>query len=349
MTLSQQRLRQRLRRFPRIELSHTPTPLALMPRLSQAVGDVELWVKRDDCTGLAMGGNKARQLEFYFGEAVERGCDTVLSTGAVQSNYLCMIAAAAARLGMQCHIQVEDRVDNAGVDYRCSGNVLLDNLFGAQVHTCANDADEAGADAALQALADALRAQGRRPYIIPLGGGHKPLGALGYVDAAVELLQQMRRIQLAPDVLVVGSGSGLTHTGLLTGLRMAGSAISVIGACVRRDAPQQQARVVQRCERLQAMLDLPGVVQPQDVQVDDRAFAPGYGKQSDKVLRAIKLAAVYEGLLFDPVYSGKTLACTLDLIESGDLAGGSKVVLLHTGGLPALFAYRQQMQAVAAL
>ena len=290
-----------------------------------------------------MGGNKARQLEFYLGDAVSQGCDTVLSTGAVQSNYMRMLAAGAAKLGLGCHVQLESRVKSADPDYLESGNVFLDKLFGAQIHHYAEGEDEYGADHALQDLADTLRDEGKSPYIVPLAPVEKPKGALGYVLAAKELVQQFSEWEGYPDLVVVGSGSGLTHAGLLTGFRLMGISTPVLGACVRRPAQDQQPRVLSTCRKIERMLDVGEVILESDVEVNDLALAPGYGQASEKVMDTIHKVAGLEGILLDPVYSAKTVSDTLLLIESGALQDKKKVVMIHTGGTPALFAYRSQI------
>ena len=335
-------LEQSLTNFPRVVLAHAPTPLEKLAQLSAEFEPCTLYVKRDDCTGLALGGNKARQLEFYLGEALAEGCDTVLSTGAVQSNYMRTLAAGAAKLGLECHIQLEARVDNSSDAYRHSGNVFLNRLFGARLHHYPAGEDEDGADQALRSLADELAASGKKPYIIPLGPGHLPTGALGYVVAAMELVRQIEHHNLPIDLIAVGSGSGMTHAGLLTGLKLMGSAIPVLGACVRRDAGRQHPRVFAHCQKLAEMLDRPGAVNADDVWVDDSALAPGYGEASEQVKRDMRLLATREGLLTDPVYSGKTFSCVFNLIR----AGGEKfrhIAIIHTGGTPALFAYREEV------
>lgn len=338
-----QSLHEILARFPRAPLAHTPTPLEKLPRLSDDFAPHMLYVKRDDCTGLAMGGNKARQLEFYLGEALARGCDCVLSTGAVQSNAMRTLAAGAAKLGIECHVQLEARVDNPSDDYLNSGNVLLNRLFGARLHHYTVGEDEHGADQALAARADALMAAGRKPYIIPLGAEHAPTGALGYVRAAGELAQQMARDATPIDLIVVGSGSGLTHAGLLTGLALLGARIPVLGICVRRDAGQQRRRVMARCRHLADLLEVSGAVAESAVWVDDSALAPGYGRASTRVVRDLRRLAAREGLLTDPAYSGKTFSAVFNLIQSGQLGRFRHIAVIHTGGTPALFGYRREV------
>lgn len=329
--------------FPRAALTHTPTPLEKLSQLSAEFESHSLYVKRDDCTGLAMGGNKARQLEFYLGKAIARGCDTVLSTGAVQSNYMRMLAAGAAKLGLECHIQLEARVDNSSDEYRHSGNVLLNRLFGAQLHHYPVGEDEDGADKALTALADELAARGKKPFIIPLGAGHAPLGALGYVVAAMELIRQIKQHNLAINLIAVGSGSGLTHAGLLTGLKLMGAEIPVLGTCVRRAAELQHPRVFAHCQKLAEMLGHTDAVNADDVWVNDSALAPGYGHASAQVRNDMHLLATRAGLLTDPVYSGKAFSCVFNLIRNGDLENYKHIAIIHTGGTPALFAYREDV------
>jgi len=331
----------RLSALPRARLGHGPTPLEAMPNLADRIGDVSLAVKRDDCTGLALGGNKVRQLEFYFGEAQAAGADTILITGAVQSNFARLAAAAARKLAMDCHIQLEERVPKTDPAYRNSGNVLLDRILGATLHSYPEGEDEVGADRHLGEIAAELERRGRRPYIIPLAPGHKPLGALGYVVAAEETLTQMAEQGLAFDEVVVPSGSGNTHAGLLVGLRALGSPVKVTGICVRRDAAAQRPRLRARCDEIAELLGLAPVVGDDDIVLEDRFLAPGYGQLNEATLNAMSTAAVCEGLILDPVYTAKTMAGFIDRAEDSAKAGGAgrSLLFIHTGGTPAAFAY----------
>ena len=326
--------------LPKVPLSHLPTPLEAMPNLSAALGGAEILVKRDDCTGLAMGGNKARQLEYYFGAARAQDADTMIITGAVQSNFLRMTAAAAAKLGMTCAIQHEERVSSMGADYHESGNVLLDRLLGAEIHHYPVGEDEAGADRALDTIAERCRAEGRRPYVIHLGMDHPPLGALGYVDAAQELLEQIETQGLEIDLIVLPSGSGATHAGLLAGLLLQGSRLPVLGVCVRRDQEAQRGRIARRVAEIGALVGRPDLVATEsDLRFEDSVLAPGYGRLNPATHEAIALAARCEGLLVDPVYSGKTLAGLIAGLRGGTIARDARVLFWHTGGTPALFGY----------
>ena len=330
-------------RFPRARLGHAPTPIDAAPNLGAALG-IDLYVKREDCTGLAFGGNKVRQLEFHFGEARARGADTVLATGAVQSNLVRIAAAAARRLGMEIHIQLEDRVaDGMDETYRGSGNLLLDRVLGATLHAFPEGEDEAAADAAMEVRAEALAAGGSKPYVIHSAPGHPPLGGLGYVLAAEEVSEQARALDIHFDAVVCASGSALTHAGLLVGLRALGQRAPVLGICVRRDAASQAVRVARVASALAAMIDRPDAFDADDVEVSDAVHPPGYGRLNEPVREAMALAARREGLLLDPVYTGKAMAGLIAHVHSGRIATGDRVLFVHTGGQPALFAYADSL------
>ena len=261
-------------RFPRVRLGHAPTPIDPAPNLGAALG-IDLWIKREDCTGLALGGNKVRQLEFHFGEAEARGADTVLVTGAVQSNLVRIAAAGARKLGMAVHIQLEDRVDGMGALYRASGNLLLDRVLGATLHPFPEGEDEAAADAAMERRARALADEGRRPYVIHSAPGHAPLGGLGYVVAAKEVVEQAPGIGF--DAVVCASGSALTHAGTLVGLRALGERAPVLGICVRCDADRQADRVARVAGALAAMIERPDAFDAGDVDVPTRCWRRATG------------------------------------------------------------------------
>ncbi len=329
-----------LAKFPRASFMSGPTPLERLDRMSDKLG-IDLWLKRDDLTGLGFGGNKTRQLEFYFGDALQRGADTILITGAVQSNYVRSAAAAAARLGMKSVLQLEERVPDMGAEYHRSGNVLLARILGAEHMRYPVGEDEAGADAALHAKADALKAQGRKPYVIHLGLHHPPLGALGYVAAGQELCQQMSDC----DAVVVPSGSGATHGGLLCGVALSSVPAPVYGICVRRDSTSQSNRMNVLLQRLAGLLNVEAAPLQDRVKVVDAALAPGYGKLGPGTHHALELMARTEGIFLDPVYTAKTFAGLLHLVDTGQIQTGQRVVMIHTGGLPALFGYQNELSA----
>jgi L-cysteate sulfo-lyase len=326
--------------YPRAKLVTAQTPLDPLARLSDHLG-LDLWIKRDDLTGLGMGGNKIRQLEYYIGAALAEQADTILITGAVQSNFVRSAAAAAARSGMKSVLQLEERVPGMGGDYYTSGNVFLSRLLGADHIHYPKGEDEVGADANLHDHAKRLRDQGRRPFVIPLGLDNKPLGALGYVNAAGEILDQGPEF----DAIVVASGSGATHSGLLAGLRAYGSDVPVFGICVRRDAGQQKARMITLMGKIAGMLPGTDRVDDSEVLVWDGALSPGYGQVGPQTVAAMSMMAQFEGLFLDPVYTAKTFAGVLGLLSEGKIKPGARVLFVHTGGQPALFAYQPEIEA----
>ncbi len=332
----------RLVTFPQAPLGHTqPTPLERAEHLSADLG-IDLWLKRDDVTGLGLGGNKVRQLSFYVGEAMAKRADALLITGAVQSNFMRTAAAAGAKLGLSVHLQLEERVTSDDPLYHTGGNVFLDDLFGAERRAYPAGEDEAGADKALAAWADELRQAGRNPYIIPLGPGHPPLGALGYCLAAAEYLTQYS----ANTVHVVASGSGATHAGLLFGLRALGCPDPVLGICVRRPAGEQIPRLFDRCREIAELLAMDNPVYEDDISLFDDSLAPGYGQVSPALVEAITMMARREGVVLDPVYTGKVFAGLLAIRRRHIIPDGQRVVFWHTGGAPGLFAYQHMLQAV---
>jgi D-cysteine desulfhydrase/L-cysteate sulfo-lyase len=335
--------------FPRVQLAVVPTPIEPMPNLSKVLGGPSLFVKRDDLTGLALGGNKARQIEFYFGEAIAKKSNVILITGAIQSNFVRSVAAAAAKLNMDCHVQLEERVPNVDATHRTSGNVLLTKLFGATIYTYPDGEDEIGADQNINKIAEVLRKQGRIPYIIPLAPGHTPLGALGYIVAAQEILDQLRKSGQFIDEIVVASGSASTHAGILYGLRALENQITVVGICVRRSKEIQAPRVLARCSELSELLGTPEYVTTDDIILNDVPLAPGYGLLNPLTIEALNLAASLEGLLLDPVYTGKAMAGVIDRVRTNAYDNSANILFLHTGGQPALFAYESELTAALEL
>lgn len=325
----------RLANFPRIRFGHLPTPLEPMDRLSEELGGPRIWVKRDDCTGLSSGGNKTRKLEFLMGEAREQGADCIITQGATQSNHARQTAAASAKLGMACHILLEDRTGSNDPAYNRSGNVLLDHLHGATTAMRAGGTDMA---AEMETLADQLRAEGRTPYVIP-GGGSNPTGALGYVECARELTAQAEEMGLKIDALVHATGSSGTQAGLVAGLTALGSGIDLLGIGVRAPQPKQEAMVHDLAGRTYAHLGYDGAIPREAVKANCDYVGPGYGLPTDGMKAAVSLLARLEGLLFDPVYSGKGLDGMIDLVRKGHFDFAENIVFLHTGGSAALFGY----------
>ncbi|MBT5074179.1 MAG: D-cysteine desulfhydrase family protein [Kordiimonadaceae bacterium] len=331
-------------KFPRAVLAHTPTPVERLDNLSDELGGPKIWIKRDDCTGLAFGGNKARQLEYYFGEAVQDNADTILITSAVQSNYSRTAVAAARKYGMDAVVQQEERVPDRPEEYYKSGNPYLSKLMGAHILSYPEGEDEEGADKAVFEQAEKLRAQGKTPYVIPLAGTHIPLGSLGYVDCAEEILGQIKAMDINIDAIICASGSGTTHAGLVAGLRAMASDIPVYGICVRRDKISQISRVFEKTGKVADMIGHKGIIKQDDIWLDDSVLSPGYGQLNDQVTEAIDLAAKCEGLLVDPVYTGKALAGLIELVRKGQFKKDQNIMFIHTGGAPALFGYPELVE-----
>ena len=322
-----------LARFPRLHLAHLPTPLEPMPRLSKELG-CEIWIKRDDCTGMSTGGNKTRKLEFLMAEAVEMGADMVMTQGATQTNHGRQTAAFAAKLGMGCHILLEDRTGYNNENYNGNGNVLLDHLHGATTEKFPGGTDMV---AEMEKAAEAARANGKKVYVIP-GGGSNPTGALGYVNCAFELVGQANDRSLVIDRLVHATGSSGTQAGLVTGMKAINAGIPVLGIGTRAPQPKQEQMVYDLACRTAEKLGCPGVVAREDVMANTDYVGEGYGLPTDSGLEAIRMFAELEGILLDPVYSGKGAAGFIDLARKGAFKD-QRVVFLHTGGAVGLFGY----------
>lgn len=331
-----------LTRFPRRRYTPSPTPLQSLPRLSKALGGPEIWIKRDDLLGLAAGGNKTRKLEFLVADALAQGCDTLITTGAVQSNHCRLTAAAAAVEGLKCRLVLEERVAGS-YDAKGGGNNLLFDLLGVEeTQVVPADTDLA---AAMHSAADALTKKGRKAYVIP-GGGSNALGALGYAACAHELMSQLFDAQVAIDHIIVASGSAGTHAGLLAGLVGLTAGIPVTGVSVRRPRAEQEGNVralTKDCA------DLLGTIAPtrKDVVVADEYVGPGYSLPSPEMVEAVRMTASLEGVLLDPVYTGKAMAGLIGMARAGRWNSKDKVLFLHTGGTPALYAYQDAFQEKA--
>ena len=329
-----------LSNFKRVHLCHQPTPVEDMPRLSATLGGPRLWIKRDDCTGLATGGNKTRKLEFLIAAALDEGADMVVTQGAVQSNHVRQTAAAACKFGLDCHALLERRVPDKGSDYEQTGNVLFDQIFNTSI-----EFRPAGLDMNAEGMAvtERLRAEGRKPYFIP-GGGSNEIGALGYVSTAQELLGQIEAQGLDVKWVVLATGSAGTHAGLVAGFHALGCEIPIMGISVRQPHDVQVENVYKLAVKTAALLtDKP--LDRSKVLVDDGYVGPGYGIPTEGTIAAISTLARHEGILLDPVYSGKGMAGLIGQVESGQITAEGDVVFLHTGGAVSLFAYEDQFVA----
>ena len=321
---------QNLTRFPRLELIGAPTPLEYLPRLSDHLGR-EIFIKRDDVTPLAMGGNKLRKLEFLAADALREGADTLITAGAIQSNHVRQTAGVAAKQGLHCLVLLGNPIGTRAENYLTNGNRLLLDLFNTQVEMC--DA-LTQPDVQLEELATRIEAQGYRPYVIPVGGSNA-LGALGYVESALEIAQQCEgAVELSS--VVVASGSAGTHAGLAVGLEQLMPGAELIGVTVSRKVADQLPKVVALQQAVANSLELQANA---EIKLWDDYFAPGYGTPNDEGMEAVKLLAQLEGILLDPVYTGKAMAGLIDGINQKRFKDEGPILFIHTGGAPALFAY----------
>jgi len=328
-----------LSRYPRISLGHLPTPLEPMPRLTEWLGGPNLWIKRDDCTGLSTGGNKTRKLEFLIADALEKKADVVITQGATQSNHARQTAAAAAKVGLDCHVLLENRTGRTDTPYLENGNVLMDKLHGATVEHHPGGADM---NQLMENAAERFKDRGASAYIIP-GGGSNEVGALGYVAAALELVYQANERNLRIDRIVHATGSAGTQAGLVTGLCGIRSAIPVLGIGVRHPKSKQEEIVYNLAANTCDFLGIGEAVSRGDVVANTDYVGEGYGVPAPDTLDAIDRLAKLEGILLDPVYSGKGMAGLIDLIQKGEFSQDENVVFLHTGGSAALFGYPETL------
>jgi len=326
-------LQQQLAQFPRLDLVGSATPLEKLSRLSDYLGR-EIYIKRDDVTPMAMGGNKLRKLEFLAADAVRQGADTLVTAGAIQSNHVRQTAAVAAKLGLQCVALLENPIDTKAENYLSNGNRLLLDLFNVEVVMC-----DALHDPQMQLadLATRLEAQGFRPYVIPVGGSNA-LGSLGYVQCALEIAAQSHGINFSS--IVVASGSAGTHAGLAVGLQQLLPESELIGVTVSRKVIDQLPKVEQLQKAVACSLNIDELA---PITLWDDYFAPQYGMPNDEGTAAVKLLAQQEGVLLDPVYTGKAMAGLIDGISQKRFRDEGPILFVHTGGAPALFAYHPQV------
>jgi D-cysteine desulfhydrase family pyridoxal phosphate-dependent enzyme len=321
--------------FPRVSLAHLPTPLEPLERLSGRLGGPPILIKRDDCTGLAFGGNKTRKLEFLFADAIEAGADTVITAGGLQSNHVRQTAAAANKLGLACHLVLQRYVDWPETAYLESGNLLLDGLLGATLHF---PPSEIPRDAEMAALAESLAAEGQHPYVIP-GGGSNAIGGLGYAAAAGEILEQAAALGVEIGAIVFATASGGTQGGLVAGLASRDAAVEVIGIDVD---VMDETLVEKAADVANGTAALLGIESPDLTGRIDIAGGFGgeaYGRPTPEMVDAVRLVAELEGILLDPVYTGKAMAGLIGLAAQGRFDRARAVVFIHTGGTPGLFAY----------
>ena len=325
-----------LARFPRLRFAHLPTPLEPMENLSRLLDGPNIWVKRDDCTGLAGGGNKTRKLEFLMADAEQQGADTIITQGAVQSNHARQTAAIAAKLGYECYLLLENRTGSDDPDFLANGNVLLDEIYNARLSDFPAGTDM---NQEMLSLAEELRVAGKKPYIIP-GGGSNRIGALGYVNAAYELVGQCNDQGLKVDHIVHATGSTGTQAGLVTGLTAIHSGIDLMGISVRAPKEAQEENVYRLACETAELIGSSAALNRSDVVANSDYVGEGYGMPTDGMIEAVEMTARHESILLDPVYSGKAMAGLIDLVRQGFYRREENIVFIHTGGAQALSGYR---------
>ena len=321
---------------PRVHINFLPTPVVELKRLAAVLGGPRILMKRDDLTGLALGGNKTRKLEFLLGEALGQTCDTVITGGAMQSNHCRQTAAAAAAVGLECHLALGGEPPALP-----EGNLLLDYLFGATVHWCGDQKK----GERIPEIAETLRSAGRRPYIIPFGGSNAT-GALGFVAAVAELKEQLSARSSNVDYLVIPSSSGGTHAGIAVGVDMFDLAWNVIGIGIDRGAPGEppyESELATLANQVAERLGMTAHYTAAAFQMRYDYFGKGYGVVGDAEREAIRLVGKYEGILLDPVYTARAMGGLIDMIRRKDIASSDTVLFWHTGGIPALFEHAREL------
>jgi D-cysteine desulfhydrase len=328
-----------LARFSRRRYTPSFTPMERAQNLSAALGGPEIWIKRDDLLGLAAGGNKTRKLEFLVADALAQGCDTLITVGAPQSNHCRLTLAAANKEGLKCRLVLEQRVPGS---YKsdASGNNFLYNLLGVEAITVMNAGDDLNGE--MQKIAGELEAKGRKGYIIP-GGGSNALGALGYVACAHEIAAQSFEQGVSFDAVVVASGSCGTHSGLLVGAKNVNFDAPITGINVRRPRAEQELNLLKLAVETARLLDIEAPT-ASDITALDEWVGPGYSLPTDEMVEAVRMTARTESVLLDPVYSGKAMAGLIGLTRRGYFKHGQRILFLHTGGSPALYAYQDVLR-----
>ena len=331
-----------LAKFDRRGYVTTPTPIEYLPRFSKAVGaDINIYIKRDDMLPGTAGGNKTRKLDFSIADALNKGADTIITCGAVQSNHCRLTLAWSVKEGLDCHLVLEERVKHS-YNPEASGNNFLFQLLGVKSITVVEGGSNMMAE--MEKVAEKLRAQGKKPYIIP-GGASNSIGALGYVSCAEEILRQLFDMHLKIDHMIVPSGSAGTHGGIIAGMIGNNAGIPVTGIGVNRKKPVQEAAVLKLANETLELIGTSARVEAKDVVAFDDYVGPGYSLPTPAMVDAVKLLAQTESILLDPVYSGKAMSGLIDLARKGYFPKGSNVLFLHTGGSPALYAYLDTFRA----
>jgi len=330
-----------LKNWPKANLALLPTPIHLLPNFGQTLGGPELWIKRDDLSGLEGGGNKTRKLEYLVGEAIEKKFDMLVTAGAIQSNHTRQTAAAAARCALKCALLHFGWAEDAGPHYRQVGNILLSSLMGAELYL-----DEQPRpiedQSPLEGFCDQLRARGHRPYLIPGGASEHRLGSFGYMECAAEIVEQSKTLNIRFDYIVHCTGSSSTQAGLVAGFAAMGETMRVIGISDDNETDIKKWRVLKLANEALAEIESSARVDAADITVLALDNSP-YGKADDETIESIRLLARTEGLIADPVYEGKAVRGLLALARKGYFARESKILLMHLGGSPAVHAYANKL------
>lgn len=337
-------LHHRLARLPRFSLAQLPTPVQPLKNFGALLGGPELWMKRDDLSGLTGGGNKTRKLEFLVGDALQKGADMLVTVGAIQSNHTRQTAAAAAKAGLKCALLHCAWTKDAGPNYRQVGNVFLSHLMGAELYMDETERpiEDQGP---LEEFMAHLRGQGHMPYLIPGGASEHPLGSMGYINCAAEIASQTQAMNIAFDHLVHTTGSSSTQAGLLAGFAALGIKTRIIGVSDDDEVEIKKRRVRRLANEALHTLGLPDLVSAADVKVIASNVKP-YGVSDDDIKDGIRLLATREGLVADPVYEGRAIRGLLDLASEGGFEPDANVLLMHLGGTPAIHAYAGQFGTV---
>ena len=337
--MTAEELQRRVDLLPRVRIVNLPTPLEKMPRLTSALNGPQLWIKREDCTGLAFGGNKERKAEFSLGDALGKKADVVITVGPLQSNHSRATAAAAAKLGLKVVLAITGEKPNS-----YDGNLLLNNLLGAEIRFLEGKPSKLAKTHFMQEIAEELKRKGHVPYVIPAGASYPP-GAIAYVNAMLELLSQASKNGFKVDALVHAAGSGGTQAGLVLANKALGSRVRIVGVCAE---PHNRERLTKETVEIAGeaakLLDLDVVVKSEDVILNEDYAGKAYEEPTPEALSAIKLAAQTEGIVLDPIYTGRAMAGLIGLVEQGHFEKSGDVVFMHTGGTPALFPYREYFQ-----
>lgn len=343
-TVSISDLLSRLDKMPRFPLAQLPTPLHPLKNFGALLGGPELWMKRDDLTGLTGGGNKTRKLEFLVGDALRQGADMLVTVGAIQSNHTRQTAASAARAGLKCALLHCAWTKDAGPNYRHVGNILMSHLMGAELYIDETERpiEDQGP---LDAFMTDLRSKGHKPYLIPGGASEHPLGSMGYINCAAELARQTKQSGITFDYLVHTTGSSSTQSGLVAGFAALGIETRIIGVADDDETEIKSRRVRALANEALEKLDLPPLVGEDLVEVIS-SNANAYGYADAEIKEGIRLMAEREGLIADPVYEGRAIRGLLDLAERKRFEPGARVLLMHLGGTPAIHAYATQFGPV---